>query len=93
MSIWKDTFGKTIAHRIQCANFGHKRVHTCGCPKRLAFGTVDSLAGKFKALFNNWGRTGEDTRSPVMVIRRKYGVINYLYFQFRVKLSQREHFV
>ena len=62
--IWKDNFGKTVVHRNHCEHLGNKRAHLCGCPKRLAFGTVDSVVGKLRAIFNQWGRTLEDTRLP-----------------------------
>ena len=30
---------------------------SCNCPTRLAAGTVDSLLGKLRAIFNNMGRS------------------------------------
>lgn len=30
----------------------------CGCPRRLATGTVDSLLGKLRSIFNGLGRLG-----------------------------------
>ena len=32
---------------------------SCACPKRLAFGTVDSLIGKLRAIFVEHGRGSE----------------------------------
>ena len=62
--IWKDSFGKTRIHRDECRLFGSKREGDCTCPKRLAFGTVDSLIGKLRSIFSAAGRGGDDTSLP-----------------------------
>ena len=50
--IYKDKKGKTKVHDIHCKNLG-KMSDTveCSCPKRLAFGTVQSLIGQLKTIF------------------------------------------
>jgi len=48
--ISKDKSGKTVLHSQSCS-----KVH-CNCPTRLAAGSVDSLLGKLRAIFNNLGR-------------------------------------
>lgn len=48
--ISKDRHGRTAIHREACPREG------CDCPKRLAAGSVDSLLGKLRAIFNNLGR-------------------------------------
>ena len=49
---WKDEKGKTQVHQINCRFLGHR---PCDCPIRLAYGTVDSLIGKLRAIFNEEG--------------------------------------
>ena len=49
--IWKDNFGKTVVHFDTCPLFGEKSVSSCVCPKRLAYGSVDSIIGKLRAIF------------------------------------------
>ena len=57
---WKDRKGKTIVHTQHCVSPPRVDSKTqCSCPTRLAFGTVDSLIGKLRAIFNNLGRRGE----------------------------------
>ena len=48
--ISKDKSRKTVLHSQSCS-----KVH-CNCPTRLAAGSVDSLLGKLRAIFNNFGR-------------------------------------
>ena len=62
--IWKDSSGKTTVHIDDCSNFGNKRKTDCSCPKRLAYGTVDSLIGKLRSIFCNFGRTSDETLLP-----------------------------
>ena len=57
--VWKDRKGKTTVHKSACQFFGQKGSFSCLCPRRLAYGTVDSLIGKLRALFNESGRRGE----------------------------------
>ena len=53
--VWKDKGGKTVVHSIPCPYLG-STAEACGCPKRLAAGTVDSLIGKLKSCFRVMGR-------------------------------------
>lgn len=48
--ISKDTAGRTLVHSQACSGNG------CNCPVRLAAGSVDSLLGKLRSVFNNLGR-------------------------------------
>ena len=57
--VWKDQGGRTVIHNKSCPNLGNSRSNTCLCPRRLAFGTVDSLIGKLRTIFNSNGRGGE----------------------------------
>ena len=57
--VWKDSKGRTVVHEQRCPFFGHKGSSSCLCPKRLAFGTIDSIIGKLRAIFNEAGRRGE----------------------------------
>lgn len=51
--VWKDRRGRTQVHCAGCQG------GACNCPKRLAFGTVDSLIGKLRAIFLEHGRGAE----------------------------------
>lgn len=57
--VWKDRKGKTKVHDTNCQFFARKVLFSCPCPTRLAYGTVDSLIGKLRAIFNEFGRRGE----------------------------------
>jgi len=57
--VWKDRHGKTQVHGMECLFLGQRGIFSCGCPVRLAFGTVDSLLGKLRAIFNENGRRGD----------------------------------
>ena len=61
--ISKDKSGKTVLHSRSCS-----QVH-CNCPTRLAAGSVDSLLGKLRAIFNNLGRLHDS--NPVAHTRVK----------------------
>jgi integrase len=50
--IYKDKSGKTVVHTPSCSR------RLCKCTSRLAAGTVDSLMGKLRAIFNSFGRLG-----------------------------------
>ena len=65
--IWKDNFGKTVVHFDTCPLFGEKSVSSCVCPKRLAYGPVDSIIGKLRAIFNKYGRAATDSLFPGVV--------------------------
>ncbi|KAI8490886.1 hypothetical protein Bbelb_313050 [Branchiostoma belcheri] len=54
--IYKDGQGKTTVHDTGCKRTEQE---ACGCPKRLAFKTVDSYIGKLRAIFNERGRGGD----------------------------------
>ena len=54
--IWKDNFGKTTVHQQLC-RFSGQRFNTYSLrPKRLAYGTIDSLIGKLRFIFCLYGR-------------------------------------
>ncbi|KAI8511797.1 hypothetical protein Bbelb_108970 [Branchiostoma belcheri] len=57
--VWKDKGGKTTVHNKNCKNYGNKKATGCGCPRRLAAGTVDSLIGQLRSIFANSGRGGD----------------------------------
>ena len=54
--VYKDGKGKTQVHVSGCVHLGSNGVKDCGCPRRLAEGTVQSLIGKLKAIFRRRGR-------------------------------------
>lgn len=53
--------GETPVHLSGCPNLSQQRVGQgiCQCPKRFAFGTVDSLIGKLRVIFVEHGRGSE----------------------------------
>ena len=55
----KDRGGKTQVHRNGCAFLGQRGTHSCGCPVRLSYKTVDSYIGKLRSTFHAIGRDGE----------------------------------
>lgn len=61
----KDRCGKTVVHSMSCS-----KQDGCGCPRRLAAGTIDSLLGKLRAIFNNIGRLNDS--NPVAHPRVKH---------------------
>ena len=56
--VWKDCGGKTKVHQSACPAVSRPGI-ACTCPKRLAFGTVDSLIGKLRAIFVEHRRSSE----------------------------------
>ena len=54
--IWKDNFGKTVRVLGKSVSFL--------CSKRLAYGSVDSIIGKLRAIFNKYGRSAGDNLLP-----------------------------
>ena len=57
--IWKDQGGRTVVHKPTCPFIGNRKAGGCACPKRLAFGTADSLIGKLRSIFAENGRGSE----------------------------------
>ena len=57
--VFKDKSGKTQVHQNACRFLGQRGIHTCGCPTRLSFKTVDSYIGKLRSIFVAIGRGGE----------------------------------
>ena len=55
--VWKDRRGRTRVHLSSC--LVSRSREECSCPMRLAFGTVDSLIGKLRSIFRNYGRGSE----------------------------------
>ena len=57
--VFKDRGGKTQVHQNSCAFLGQRGTHSCGCPVRLSYKTVDSYIGKLRSIFHAIGRDGE----------------------------------
>ena len=55
--IYKDSSGRTVVHVPTCSG------GACACPRRLAAGTLDSLLGKLRSIFNKLGRI--DHTNPI----------------------------
>lgn len=53
--IWKDKDSKTQVHRETCSYQGttSRQQRACGCPRRLAFKTVDSYIGQIRAILRD----------------------------------------
>ena len=56
---WKDSRGKTQVHVTASPYLGKYQLHSCGCPVRLSYATVDSYIGKLRAIFKEAGREGD----------------------------------
>ena len=57
--VFKDRGGKTQVHRNGCVFLGQRGTHSCGCPVRLSYKTVDSYIGKLRSIFDAIGQDGE----------------------------------
>ena len=57
--IFKDKDGRTQVHRNSCKCIVQRGKHSCGCPLRLSYNTVDSYIGKLRSIFHAIGRDGE----------------------------------
>lgn len=53
--VFKDDKGKTQVHGISCPFLGQSGIQSCGCPLRLASGTVSSIISQLKAFFYSLG--------------------------------------
>ena len=54
----RDKRGRTQVHKPECEHMGASGLYDCGCPRHLAFGTIDSYIGQLRAEFNAIGRLG-----------------------------------
>ena len=57
--IFKDKDDRTQIHHNGCQFVGKRGKHTCACPLRLSYNTVDSYIGKLISIFHAIGRDGE----------------------------------
>ena len=57
--VFKDKDGRTQIHHNGCQFLGQRGKHTCACPLRLSYNTVDSYIGKLISIFHAIGRDGE----------------------------------
>lgn len=57
--VWKDSFGKTQVHSIECRFVGAYGIQECSCPARLAAGSVEGIVYQLKRIFDSQGRQGE----------------------------------
>ena len=62
--IWKDNFVKTTVHQQRCLFSGQKYNTQCSCPKRVAYGSKDSLTGKVRSIFCLYGRGSDESPIP-----------------------------
>ena len=62
--ISKDKSGRTVVHSSSCPRA------SCTCPKRLAAGSVDSLMGRLRAIFNNLGRLNDSNPVAHPLVKR-----------------------
>lgn len=60
---YKDKMDRSQPYRNGCPHIGQRGVFTCGCSRRLAYGTVDSYIGKLPSIFSKAGNQGEWNRS------------------------------
>ncbi|CAG2254180.1 unnamed protein product [Mytilus edulis] len=57
--VMKDSRGKTQVHGLSCEFLGKLGIHSCQCPLTLAAGTVQSMLGQLKDIFESNGRGSE----------------------------------
>ena len=53
-----------MVHIDSCPLLGEKNASCCVCPKRLAYGSINSIIGKLTAIFNKYGRSATDSLFP-----------------------------
>lgn len=56
--VMRDGKGKTQVHELNWEYLGKHGEFKCSCPVRLAAGTVQTLLGKLKHIFEIHGRVG-----------------------------------
>ena len=61
--ISKDKSGRTVVHSSLCPRA------SCTCPKRLAAGSVDSLIGHLRAVFNSLGRLNDSNPVAHLLVK------------------------
>ena len=61
--VFKDAKAKTQPHKNGCPHTGKKGLFSCGCPRRLAYSTLDSYIGKLRSIFAEAGRQGDWNRT------------------------------
>lgn len=61
--IWKDKFGKTQVHSVNCKYLGKPDLADCLCPTRLSSGTVEGMMHQLSRIFEGqgFGRTWDPT--------------------------------
>ena len=74
--IWKNGFVKTIVHFDARPLFGEKSASSCSCPTRLGYGSVDSLIGKLRAIFNKYGRSAIYISLICIRINLQWSIVN-----------------
>ena len=57
--VWKDKTRKTQIYSVGCPRRGLGYPSQCGCPHRLAVGSVDSLIDKLRAIFKENDQAGD----------------------------------
>ena len=57
--VWKDSFGKSTVHSVDCPFIGEHGTQNCNCPLRLSAGTVEGMMQQLKKIFESVGRIGE----------------------------------
>ena len=93
--VQKDEKGKTQVHVLECVNLGKSGFQSCGCPRRLAAGTIQSLVGQLKTLFesrgqgNVWNET-QNYGNPVasMKVKKYVKAVKREQAMARVKVTQ-----
>lgn len=66
-----DANGKTVVHEPTCPRPA-SQAGGCGCPRRLAFKSVDSMIGRLRSAFHDLGRSADNpaaARSVKMYLR------------------------
>ena len=64
--VFQDAKAETQPHKNGFPHTGEKGLFSCGCPRRLAYSTVDSYIGKLRSIFAEAGRQGDWNRSLLL---------------------------
>jgi len=72
-----DVSGKTVVHSPHCdavvassAKAPTAPRPACRCPRRLAFGTIDSMIGRIRSAFADIGRLGQDNPAADRLVKQ-----------------------
>ena len=82
--IYADVAGKTVVHSTACPHIGGPgmmslkgRVGPCGCPLRLAYGSVDSMIGRLRSAFHDMVGRSVDNPAAMRAVKMYLRDVRY----------------